>query len=154
MTKASRIRVGVVLRKNNEILVIRMHRENGDIFVLPGGGLEVGEGIIECAKREVKEETGLTIELHKILYLKDLVTATDHALEMVILGNITGGYIVKGFDPENKGCNILKEVTWISVDELKNLNFHPKQLREALPTAFKSDFADATTYLGKFQYPE
>ena len=43
MTNTSRIRVGVVLIKKDEILLVSMHRDSGDIFVLPGGGLEIGE---------------------------------------------------------------------------------------------------------------
>src|SRR3989344_7138038 len=149
MSNISRVRVGVVLQKENDVLVVQMHRDKGAIFVLPGGGLNLGEGIFECAKREVKEETGLSVDVAKVLYLKDLVTKTDHSLEVVVLGKITKGKLTKGSDPEDKGKNVLKEVKWIPVAELKNLNFHPKQLRAILPTAFKNKFKEDATYLGK-----
>ncbi|NCO04846.1 MAG: NUDIX domain-containing protein [Candidatus Magasanikbacteria bacterium] len=49
-----------------------IHNSQGDIFMarcpkwsnywtIPGGGLEYGETIADCAKREAKEETGLDI---------------------------------------------------------------------------------------------
>ena len=35
------------------------------LYMLPGGGLEVGEDDLACAKREVLEETGMVIEATK-----------------------------------------------------------------------------------------
>ena len=32
-------------------------------WVLPGGHIEVGESLEECAIREIKEETGIEIEI-------------------------------------------------------------------------------------------
>ena len=32
-------------------------------WVLPGGHIEVGESLEECAVREIKEETGIEIEI-------------------------------------------------------------------------------------------
>ena len=32
-------------------------------WVLPGGHIEVGESLEECAVREIKEETGINIEI-------------------------------------------------------------------------------------------
>lgn len=155
MTKMiSRIRLGVVLLEKDKLLVVQMQRSSGDIFVLPGGGLELGEGIFECAKREVKEEANVDIDILKILYLKDLCTDTEHALELVLLGKIIGGKIAKGFDPESKTESVLHAIKWVPLGELKELNFHPKQLKDLLPNDAKNDFTGTPNYLGKFQYPE
>ena len=75
-------------------------------------------------------------------------------MEIIVLGDILSGELVKGSDPEDKGKNVLKAVKWIPVTELKNLNFHPKQLRTILPLAFKKNFTNEAEYLRKFQYPE
>ena len=154
MNNTFRIRVGVVLKRDNRILIVRMHRDKGDLFVLPGGGLEQGEGIFECAQREVKEEANLDVDIIKVLYLKDLISDIENSFEVIVLGKILRGNPVKGIDPEDKGKNVLKEVQWVNVDKLKNINFHPKQLKETLPISFKNNFKQDITYLGKFQYPE
>ncbi|MEM3775091.1 MAG: NUDIX hydrolase, partial [Candidatus Micrarchaeaceae archaeon] len=51
----------VVFNPNGRLLLIR-HRKLG-IWVYPGGHLEDGENPMECAKREVKEETGIDIRI-------------------------------------------------------------------------------------------
>ncbi|MEM0094485.1 MAG: NUDIX domain-containing protein [Candidatus Micrarchaeaceae archaeon] len=50
-----------VFNKRGELLLIK-HRKLG-IWVYPGGHLEDGENPMECAKREVKEETGIDIRI-------------------------------------------------------------------------------------------
>lgn len=155
MNKKTRIRVGVVLIKDEQVLVIRMHRENADdIYVLPGGGLEGDEGIIDSAIREVKEETNLDAEIVKILYLKDLYSEKDRALEIIFLGRIKNGELKKGFDPEYKAKNVIKSVKFVDIKDFEILNFHPKQLKECLHTDFLNKFQNDTKYLGCFKYPE
>ena len=51
----------VVTDDQARILLIR--RRDNDLWALPGGGMELGESIVETAVREVKEETGLNIEV-------------------------------------------------------------------------------------------
>lgn len=55
----------VVTDDNGRILVHR-RRDNG-LWALPGGVLELGESLSGCAVREVREETGLDIEVTGIV---------------------------------------------------------------------------------------
>lgn len=154
MNKKTRLRVGVLIIVDNKILVVRMHRKEEDIYVLPGGGVNKYEGIQEAAIREVKEEANLKIELIKQIYLKDLIGQKEDALEIIFLGKILNGKLKTGFDPEFKGENILKETVFIPVEKLKEINFHPKQLKTELFIDLKTNFRKTPKYLGKFNYPE
>ena len=155
MNKNYRIRVGVIILQDNKILIVKMHRENSkDIYVLPGGGLELGEDIFETAIREVKEETNLKIAIKRILYIKSLYQKNGGSIEIILLGNVLEGKLKKGFDPEDKGKNILKDVKYIKLSKLKNINFHPKQLKILLERDFKNKFNKRCKYLGNFKYPE
>ncbi|KAL8198118.1 hypothetical protein R6Q57_030166 [Mikania cordata] len=61
--------VSVFILKENKIL-FRCRRSlfiGANTYGLPGGHLESGESYVECAAREVKEETGLDIKNIKFL---------------------------------------------------------------------------------------
>ncbi len=50
----------LAIMKNNRILLIKRNKEPfKGLWALPGGKIEYGEHIEECALRECKEETGL-----------------------------------------------------------------------------------------------
>lgn len=57
-----RVGVGVIIRRNGKILVGQRKGSHGEgCWSIPGGHLEFGETIEECARREVLEETGLVL---------------------------------------------------------------------------------------------
>ena len=51
----------LIINKKGEILLIKSHKW-GDVFVIPGGHLELNEEIFRCAEREGEEETGLKLK--------------------------------------------------------------------------------------------
>ncbi len=48
------------IRKEDKFLVVYL--KNINIYNIPGGGLEEGESLSECLKREMLEETGIVIK--------------------------------------------------------------------------------------------
>ena len=62
MNPTVRVGVGVLVWKNGKFLIGQRHGSHGaDTWSVPGGHLEFGEAWEECAKREVREETGMEI---------------------------------------------------------------------------------------------
>ncbi|MGH3136150.1 MAG: NUDIX domain-containing protein [Gaiellaceae bacterium] len=54
-----RIRVSAILRWRGQILLIRHEKGADEVWLLPGGGVRVGESLIHALRRELWEETGL-----------------------------------------------------------------------------------------------
>lgn len=55
---------GIIFDTHDRVLLC--HRRDHDLWNLPGGGLETGETPWDGLKREVKEETGLEVEIIKL----------------------------------------------------------------------------------------
>jgi ADP-ribose pyrophosphatase YjhB (NUDIX family) len=43
--------------------ILMIHRSDNDNWAVPGGAMDLGESIIDCAVRETKEETGIDCEV-------------------------------------------------------------------------------------------
>jgi len=69
-------RVGVgalVIHEGKVLLVKRGAPPNKGLWAVPGGSLELGESLRECAERETFEETGVVIRAEKPIYVFDLI---------------------------------------------------------------------------------
>jgi ADP-ribose pyrophosphatase YjhB (NUDIX family) len=55
----------VVLDGEGRILLQR--RSDNGLWGLPGGSVEIGEAVRDAIKREVREETGLTVEVVRLI---------------------------------------------------------------------------------------
>ncbi|MCL2197737.1 MAG: NUDIX domain-containing protein [Defluviitaleaceae bacterium] len=88
---------GACLVNDNGELLLQKRSGTEDIWGFPGGALEVGESIEEAAIREVKEETGLDVEMEYLVgvYSKYCFEYSNgdkaQAICYVFKGNIVGG---------------------------------------------------------------
>lgn len=62
---------GILVNNNNEVLLSDERIKDFRFTKYPGGGLEWGEGIIDCLKREWKEELNVEIEILEHIYTTD-----------------------------------------------------------------------------------
>jgi 8-oxo-dGTP diphosphatase len=58
-----RIRVSAMLRREDRILLCRHEKGGKDYWLLPGGGVNSGESLVDALHRELLEEVGITDEL-------------------------------------------------------------------------------------------
>jgi ADP-ribose pyrophosphatase YjhB (NUDIX family) len=54
-----RVRVSAILRWQGRILLLRHEKAEGEVWLLPGGGVRLGENLVRALRRELWEETGL-----------------------------------------------------------------------------------------------
>src|SRR6202453_4882437 len=48
-------------------------KNNRQCWVLPGGRLEYREAFFECAAREIREETGLDVEVERFVFMDEAI---------------------------------------------------------------------------------
>lgn len=65
--------------------------QNERFWSLPGGKREHGEMLIDAAVREVKEETGLDVEIGPVIHIREKVIGEEHATFITFRGEILGG---------------------------------------------------------------
>ena len=72
-SKAS-VGVGILINKNRKILLIKRKGSHAaGTWAPPGGHIDFKESVVDCAKREVKEEVGVKIKNLKVLgFTEDL----------------------------------------------------------------------------------
>jgi ADP-ribose pyrophosphatase YjhB (NUDIX family) len=72
MITAFNLRVyGIWVNSRNKILLVEEQIRDYFMRKFPGGGLEFGEGLIDCLHREWQEETGLPILSYEHFYTTD-----------------------------------------------------------------------------------
>ena len=116
----------------NKVLVQEKAGTNGLVF--PGGHVEEGESLLESVVREMKEETGLTIENPKVCGFKDWIQE-DGTRYIVLL------YKTHKFIGELKSSDEGR-VFWIDRADIDsaNLIWNMKELLEIFDTDLYSEF--------------
>ena len=118
-----KVRSAVLVFKEGCLLLMQ---QNGKPFwVLPGGTLEEGESIAECAVREMQEEVGMKVSLVGMLALSEFADAKRHVVDVTFLGAYEAG--ASSWEspyPEN-----IDHVAWVSEAEFKALRLKPDCLQ-------------------------
>jgi len=89
-----KIGVGAIIKKGDKILFGKRKNAHGDgTWSFPGGHLEFGESIEDCAKRETEEETGLIINnFKKTIFTEDVFEKENkHYITLYAIAEIYEG---------------------------------------------------------------
>jgi 8-oxo-dGTP diphosphatase len=129
LRKQPAIAVGAVIRNpNGDVLLVRRGRAPrlGE-WSIPGGKIEWGESVENALIREVREETGLTIEVLGLIGVVDSFTEDPS-------GNLSHHYVLLDFAANSEGEGLkagddVIEVRWVPSSELAGFNLWSETLR-------------------------
>ena len=140
------ISAAALVLDGDRLLLVR-HCEAGsyDFWLPPGGRLEGDESILDCARREAFEETGLVVEPERILYVQEFVEPGYHFCKFFILcSGFSGELTIANRDADESW---LVDAAFFTRDEMQGMNVYP----DILKGQFWADLAVGlrqTVYLG------
>jgi ADP-ribose pyrophosphatase YjhB (NUDIX family) len=136
-----KIRATGILIEEDKILLLHQDVSKKRAWSLPGGTLEEGESLENCMIREMKEETGLDVEVKKLVYICDWLVDDVHVLHITFLVNKIGGIL--GDITEGLDTRKIKSVEMIPIDNLETLGFDAK-----FKILVKNNFPNSGNYMG------
>ncbi len=141
------VRVALVIRAGDRILLARHEKGGRSYWVFPGGRLEYGETLEECGRRELLEEAGVDVRIGPFLYLTARTEEWTQDVNVFFRGYLEGRGLELGDDPDDSGDRVLKQLALVSRDELVGLDILPPEAKAAVLEDWENDFTAAGRYL-------
>jgi 8-oxo-dGTP pyrophosphatase MutT (NUDIX family) len=110
---------------NEHGAILLVHRTDNDRWALPGGAMDVGEYMADAVVREVKEETGIDVEVTGVV---GIYTNPNHVMayddgEVRQQCSICFTTRILGGQPATSSET--SEVQFVAPEQLDALNIHP-----------------------------
>lgn len=152
--KSIRNSAKAIIIKDKKILLIKGKDDYGYFYILPGGGQESGENLIDTLKRECREELGenAVIEIGDIVLIREYIGKNHefaeydshiHQIEFMFFCSINDDYIPgMGDVPDDMQCG----TEWIEIDKLYEIRIYPSVLKKEINRIIRGE--RAPVYLG------
>jgi len=123
-----RVRVSAVLRWNGQILLCRHEKPGKEYWLLPGGGVDAGESLVDALHRELAEVIGIDEDLpvEGPVRIVDSIApprtlTTKHVVHIVFASDLTGLSLdaVRSEDSAVRGHRLF------GLDDLDGIVLHP-----------------------------
>ena len=112
-----RVAVGIVVVKNSSVLLVRRGQEpSKGLWSVPGGLVELGETIEEAARREIAEETGISIKIERLLDVANNIVRDGQGKIRFhyVLIDFLGHPLTSSVKPQSDAS----EARWVKFNEL------------------------------------
>lgn len=109
----------VVFKDGCVLLVKRRNPPSKGLWAIPGGRVLPGESLSDSVRRELLEETGISVSVGDVVYVFDVIErdAKGRITLHYIIIDYMAGYISGVPTPGDDAA----EVRWVSKDEMKDM---------------------------------
>lgn len=127
MSQTPRLAVRAVLMHDDRLLLVNAWRDKTHLWCAPGGGADKHASLPDNLKREIYEETGLTVDVGAICLVNEFddPKGSFHQVDIYFRCTLTGGSIRDDWqDPEG----VVSHRRWVTRSEMADLKVKPDSL--------------------------
>ena len=128
--------VGAVVVSDEKVLIVkRGHEPRKGEWSLPGGIVELGETLVEACKRELKEETGLDVDVGEVVEVFDRVHRRDGRIQYHF---VIVDYLCRPIGGTLSAADDAEDAAWVAADEIERYGvneFAARVIRRGLAMA-------------------
>lgn len=125
--------IKAIIIDGTKLLVVHMRNAEGkEYYTLPGGKQEPDELMIDALKREVKEETGYTVEPKSLLFIREGFSEESHRIEFMFICDTIGEAEKDKLEYDYNQIG----VKWISIDNILHEELYPADMRNIIKRHF------------------
>ena len=142
MSRSIRTSAKALVIRDGRMLAIRLHDQDGDFYIMPGGGQNAGELLPAAVEREVAEETGIAVKAGDAVFIIEGEKGEEsHRVDIVFRCEYLGESNAERHTDWNQ-----TGYEWLDIATLNTAPLYPSKLRR--PIMNLSEGKEAPVYLG------
>ena len=142
MSRSIRTSAKALVIRDGRMLAIRLHDQDGDFYIMPGGGQNAGELLPAAVEREVAEETGIAVKAGDAVFISEGEKGEEsHRVDIVFRCEYLGESDAERHTDWNQ-----TGYEWLDIATLNTAPLYPSKLRR--PIMSLAAEKEAPVYLG------
>ena len=125
-----------IIKQDDKFLIMRVNKTS--YYHIPGGHIEIGEDSGQAIDREIKEEIGCDVQEKRLFAIQENFWIRDnkncHGIEFYYIIEPKQKLELKDYEriENDKGKEQLLEFKWTTIEELKDIDLKPNNIRDML----------------------
>lgn len=125
-----RQRAAGIIIQDGKILLLHRHKSGKVYYIIPGGGIENGETPQQAAKREIKEETDLDVEIGELIC--EITGGYGYPEYFFAVKNIQGEARLGGEELEKNCEENHYTIAWIELNKISETKLLPPEIKKII----------------------